>query len=165
MALLLVVAPGDTPDQILEVPAQMGSGGHHERRLTLKRGYSTFVLDECDHHFNKMAVDSLRYHLSPQCVVDNEHNRERYEALPARLQEPSPRPTPEEQAGIDTWKPLSDPVCTSKGKVLSDYRGRSRSARRVGCFRRPVRRRCAPGVGCGAGVGVWACRRAQMTAG
>jgi len=138
---------------------------HHERRLTLKRGYSTFVLDECDHHFNKMAVDSLRYHLSPQCVVDNEHNRERYEALLARLQEPSPRPTPEEQAGIDTWKPLSDPACTSKGKVLSDYRGRSRSARRVGCFRRPVRRRCAPGVGCGAGVGVWACRRAQMTAG
>jgi hypothetical protein len=75
-----------------------------------------------------MAVDSLRYHLSPQCVVDNEHNRERYEALPARLQEPSPRPTPEEQAGIDTWKPLSDPVCTSKGKVLSDYRG-GRAAR------------------------------------
>jgi hypothetical protein len=26
---------------------------HHERRLTLKRGYSTFVLDECDHHFKQ----------------------------------------------------------------------------------------------------------------
>ena len=61
---------------------------------------ATFVLDECDHHVNKMAVDSLRYHLSPQCLVDNEHTRERYEALLAQFQEPSPFPTPEEQAGI-----------------------------------------------------------------
>ena len=76
-----------------------------ERGRTLSRGYSTFVLDEFDHHFNKMAANSLQFHLSPQCVVDNEHNRERYEALIARLEEPPPRPTREEQAGIDTWRP------------------------------------------------------------
>jgi hypothetical protein len=90
-----------------------------ERRLALCRGYSTFVLDDFDHHFNKMAADSLRFHLSPQCAVDNEEHRERYEGLIARLEEPEPVPTPEEQAGIDTWKPFSDPVYNSTGKVVS----------------------------------------------
>lgn len=90
-----------------------------ERRLTLCRGYSTFVLDEFDHHFNKMAADSLRFHLSPQCLVDNEEHRERYEALIARLEEPAPIPTPGEQAGIDTWMPLSEPVYSARGKVVS----------------------------------------------
>jgi hypothetical protein len=43
-----------------------------------------------DFHFNKMAADSLRCRLSPRCVVDNEPRRELYEALIARLEEPSP---------------------------------------------------------------------------
>lgn len=63
----------------------------HEHRLTVKRGYSTFVLDEFDHHFNEMAIASLRYHLSPECVCNNEAHRPAYEALIARLSEPDPQ--------------------------------------------------------------------------
>jgi hypothetical protein len=59
-----------------------------EHKLTLTRGYSTFVLDEFDFHFNKMAADSLRFHLSPRCIVDNEPRRKLYDALIARLEEP-----------------------------------------------------------------------------
>ena len=75
-------------------------GGWRERRLTLQRGYSTFVLDEFDHHFNRMACDSLRYHLSSECVVDNEERRPVYEDLIRRLAEAPPQPTPEEKAAI-----------------------------------------------------------------
>jgi hypothetical protein len=78
-----------------------------ECRLTLRRGYSTFVLDEFDAHFNMMAASSLRYHLSPECVANNEDHREVFENLICRLEEPSPDPTPQEQAAIDTWRPLS----------------------------------------------------------
>lgn len=62
-----------------------------ERALTLKRGYATYVLDEFDHHFNEMAVNSLKYHLSPECVVNNEAQRPVYEDLIARLSESPPR--------------------------------------------------------------------------
>ena len=65
------------------------------------------MLDEFDHHFNQMACDSLRYHLSQQCVVDNEERRPVYEDLIRRLAEPPPQPTPEEKAAIDTWHPLT----------------------------------------------------------
>jgi hypothetical protein len=78
-----------------------------ERRLTLRRGYSTFVLDEFDAHFNTMAADALRYHLSPECVVDNENHREVFEDLIHRLEEPWPEPTSQERGAIDTWRPLS----------------------------------------------------------
>jgi hypothetical protein len=81
-----------------------------ERKLTLRRGYSTFVPDEFDFHFNKMAADSLRYHLSPRCVVDNEPRRELYEALIARLEEPLPDLTPQESAAIGTLSRSSEPA-------------------------------------------------------
>jgi hypothetical protein len=90
-----------------------------EHKLTLTRGYSTFVLDEFNFHFNKMAADSLRFHLSPRCIVDNEPRRELYEALIARLEEPVPKPTPHEEAATDTWKPLSEPVFNARGKAVS----------------------------------------------
>ncbi len=61
-----------------------------ETLLTLKRGYSTFVLDEFDHHFNEMAIASLQYHLSEDCVADFEDRRDDYEKLIERLSEPFP---------------------------------------------------------------------------
>lgn len=96
--------------------------GWRERRLTLQRGYSTFVLDEFDHHFNRMACDSLRYHLSSECVVDNEERRPVYEDLIRRLAEAPPQPTPEEKAAIPSIpSPGSLPVtkaCPSGGSAI-----------------------------------------------
>ena len=39
---------------------------HHERRLTLKRGYSTFVLDEC-------VITSTKWPLT-RCATTYRHN-------------------------------------------------------------------------------------------
>jgi len=81
--------------------------GWQQRRLTLRRGYSTFVLDEFDAHFNAMAAESLRYHLSPEGVIDNESRREVFEDLIRRLEEPSSEPTSQERSAMSTWRPLS----------------------------------------------------------
>ncbi|AZS07403.1 hypothetical protein PBI_DUKE13_63 [Mycobacterium phage Duke13] len=55
-----------------------------------------WILDEFDSSFNDLATASLRYHLE-YSVCDNEDQRERYEDIIARLNEPCPKYTEEEE--------------------------------------------------------------------
>lgn len=78
-----------------------------ERRLTLRRGYSTAVLADFDEHFDRIAADALRYQLSPQAFDDPPSSRARFENLIERLEARPPEPTPAEHDAMATWRPLS----------------------------------------------------------
>jgi hypothetical protein len=69
----------------------------------------SWVLDEFDANFNDLAVASLRYHLD-YSVVNNEDRRQGYENLIARLSEPEPSTTADEDRAMATWEPFTEAV-------------------------------------------------------
>lgn len=62
-----------------------------------------WILGEFDSSFNQLAIGSLKYHMDWSVCYCDDEQRERYSAMIARLSEPEPDTTPDEDAAIDTW--------------------------------------------------------------